>query len=123
MSDFIRDHKRHFHFNDFIKTALAEDLGEGDHTALCTIPPGSRASMQLMIKERGILGGVEAAEKIIRYIDLKSVFRQQIKDGTEVRPGQIAFTVIGNARRLLSAERLVLNVMQRMSGIATTTAD
>jgi nicotinate-nucleotide pyrophosphorylase (carboxylating) len=123
MTDFLAANRRHFHFKEFMSSALAEDTGEGDHTAHCTIPRKKQTAMQLLVKEKGVLAGVEAAEKIMWHIDRRIVFRQLLQDGTIVSPGQIAFTVKGNAARLLMAERLVLNVMQRMSGIATKTAD
>ena len=94
--------------DDLIKLAFAEDIGDGDHTTLCCIPENAMGKSKLLIKEEGILAGVEMAQRII-------------KDGTAVKPGDIAFTVEGKVRSLLQTERLMLNVMQRMSGIATVT--
>src|SRR4051812_5844967 len=122
MTDFVRRHKSHFNFKQFVKNALLEDVGDGDHTSLSTIPASQKGRMHLLVKENGILAGVEAAEKILRLIDKKFVFKSLIADGTPVKKGDIAFTVEGNSIKLLTAERLLLNVIQRMSGIATKTA-
>lgn len=107
--------------NHFIRLALKEDIGSGDHTSLSTIPANAVNTASLIIKEKGILAGVELAKEIFSAIDrgLKiTVFK---KDGSRVKKGDIGFTVRGKARSILTAERVVLNCMQRMSGIATMT--
>jgi nicotinate-nucleotide pyrophosphorylase len=106
---------------DLICLAFAEDIGDGDHTTLSTIPESARGKVQLLIKEQGVLAGVEIAEKIFHTFDPDLKIEFFIEDGVEVNPGDVAFTVEGKTRSLLQTERLVLNVMQRMSGIATTT--
>lgn len=121
MTDFVKLHQKHFNFKKFISDAFKEDVGDGDHTSLSTIPSAHKGTMQLIVKEDGILAGVEAARMIFKIADPKIKFTQLIKDGTKVTKGQIAFKVEGNTQRLLTAERLVLNIMQRMSGIATKT--
>lgn len=121
MIDFVKLHQKHFNFRQFILDAFKEDVGDGDHTSFSTIPSNHKGTMQLIVKEDGILAGVEAAKQIFKIIDPKIKFSQLIKDGTKVSKGQIAFKVEGNSQKLLTAERLVLNIMQRMSGIATKT--
>jgi nicotinate-nucleotide pyrophosphorylase (carboxylating) len=121
MSDFIRRHQKHFNFSQFIASAFREDEGDGDHTSLSVIPANHRGKMQLLVKDAGIIAGVEAARKIFKQLDKKIRFKILINDGAKVNKGDIVFTVEGNSRKLLTAERLVLNVMQRMSGIATKT--
>ena len=106
---------------DLIRLAFAEDIGDGDHTTLSTIPESAQGKVQLLIKEQGVLAGVEIAEKIFHTFDPDLKIEVFIEDGAEVNPGDVAFTVEGKTRSLLQTERLVLNVMQRMSGIATTT--
>jgi nicotinate-nucleotide pyrophosphorylase (carboxylating) len=105
----------------FIKNAIAEDLGDGDHTSLSTIPANAQGSARLIIKEAGVLAGVELAEAIFKAIDAGLVTTIFLTDGTQVAYGDVALTVQGNTRSILLAERLVLNCMQRMSGIATKT--
>ncbi|MCL1938144.1 MAG: carboxylating nicotinate-nucleotide diphosphorylase [Candidatus Azobacteroides sp.] len=107
--------------DDLIKLALKEDIGEGDHTTLATIPASATGKMQLIIKEEGILAGVEIAKHIMLTFDPELKMEILLHDGDKVKPGNIAFTVEGKVQSLLQIERLVLNVMQRMSGIATTT--
>ncbi|MDL2244430.1 carboxylating nicotinate-nucleotide diphosphorylase [Parabacteroides sp. OttesenSCG-928-J18] len=110
------------HFiEDLIKLAFAEDIGDGDHTTLSSIPATAMGKSQLIIKEDGVLAGVEIAKRIFHAFDPDLKINIFIKDGTEVKVGEIAFTVEGKVQSLLQTERLVLNVMQRMSGIATTT--
>jgi len=121
MSDFVKLHAKHFDLKKFISNAFKEDIGDGDHTVLSTIPLSHKGKMELKIKEDGILAGVKAAQLIFKEADNKIKFKAVIKDGEKVKKGQVAFTVEGNTRKLLSTERLVLNVMQRMSGIATKT--
>ena len=110
-----------FDIDRFIRESLKEDVGSGDHTSLSTLPPDARNRARLIIKDDGILAGVELAQKIFRAIDPGIRMKIRIKDGARVRRGDIAFTAEGNARSLLTAERLILNCMQRMSGIATKT--
>lgn len=110
-----------FDLQAFIANAIREDIGDGDHTSLACIPVTTEKSAKLLCKENGILAGMEIAEAIFRYIDPALVFSPLLKDGDQVKKGDIAFEVSGPARSILMAERLVLNCMQRMSGIATTT--
>lgn len=107
--------------DDLIKLAFVEDIGDGDHTTLCCIPENAMGKSKLLIKEEGILAGVEMAQRIFKDFDPNLKMEIFIKDGTAVKPGDIAFTVEGKVRSLLQTERLMLNVMQRMSGIATVT--
>lgn len=107
--------------DQFIKNAVAEDLGDGDHTSLSTIPADAKGKAKLLVKEDGIIAGIELAVEIFNYIDAGLVTEVLIADGTAVKYGDIALTVSGSSRSILLAERLVLNCMQRMSGIATTT--
>ena len=101
--------------------AFAEDIGDGDHTTLCCIPETAQGKSKLLVKEPGILAGVEIAGKIFKKFDPTLQMEVFIKDGSEVKPGDIAFIVSGKVRSLLQTERLMLNIMQRMSGIATMT--
>lgn len=121
MTNYILAHKKHFNFKTFVQNALQEDVGDGDHSALATIPNNKKGKCHLLVKENGILAGVEAAKEILKIIDPKFKITIYIKDGTAVKVGDIAFIVEGSSQKLLTAERLVLNVMQRMSGIATKT--
>lgn len=105
----------------FIKTALAEDIGDGDHSSLGSIPRGQVSHARLIIKDSGVLAGVALAERILRYVDKYVSIEFFKKDGDLVNKHDIAFTVKGDAQALLSAERVILNCMQRMSGIATYT--
>ncbi|PUV21131.1 carboxylating nicotinate-nucleotide diphosphorylase [Sphingobacterium athyrii] len=105
----------------FVKQSVAEDVGDGDHTSLSTIAAGAQGEAKLIVKDDGVLAGVEVAQAIISYIDETLACDVFIQDGSQVKVGDIAFFVRGNIRSILLAERLVLNVMQRMSGIATTT--
>lgn len=108
--------------NDLIELAIREDIGDGDHTSLASIPHDERGRMKLLIKQEGILAGVEVAEMILRRLDPDVKFEKLLEDGTHVKPGDIAFYVEGRLISLLQAERILLNVMQRMSGVATQTA-
>jgi len=105
----------------FVELAIAEDKGNGDHTSLACIPEDAQNKAQLLVKESGIIAGIEIAAKVFKTInsDLKITLNK--KDGDVVVKGDIAFFVEGNSRSILLAERLVLNIMQRMSGIATIT--
>lgn len=107
---------------NLLNLAFAEDIGDGDHTTLCCIPATQKGKVQLIIKEEGVLAGVEIAEKIFHKFDPELKIETFISDGAKVKPGDIAFTVEGKEQSLLQTERIVLNVMQRMSGIATQTA-
>jgi len=105
----------------FITHALQEDVGDGDHTTLSCISSDAQGTAALKIKQEGVLAGVDVAKHIFNHLDNKVQFNAFIEDGTLVNPGQIAFEVIGSVYTILTAERLVLNTMQRMSGIATLT--
>lgn len=105
----------------FIKTAIKEDVGDGDHSALACISEHQESKAQLLIKDEGILAGVEMAKKIFTAYDPSLKVETYMKDGDSMQKGDIAFKVYGSARSILTAERLVLNCMQRMSGIATYT--
>lgn len=107
--------------DELIDLAFAEDVGDGDHTTLSTIPAEAMGRQQLIIKEHGIIAGVEVAREVFRRFDPSLKMTVYINDGTEVNPGDVAFVVEGPVRSLLQTERLMLNIMQRMSGIATTT--
>lgn len=105
--------------NEFIAAGLKEDIGAGDHTSLATIPADSRSRALLKIKDYGVLAGVEMAEHIFRHLDPTSKLTVHKTDGSDVLWGETAFEVEANTRALLQGERLALNTMQRMSGIAT----
>jgi nicotinate-nucleotide pyrophosphorylase (carboxylating) len=107
--------------DELIGLAFAEDIGDGDHTTLCSIPAGATGRSRLIIKENGVLAGVAVAEKIVHHFDPELKMTVYIQDGADVQKGDIAFVMEGKVQSLLQTERLVLNVMQRMSGIATTT--
>jgi nicotinate-nucleotide pyrophosphorylase (carboxylating) len=103
----------------FIDIALKEDVGERDHTSFACIPSDNRAEGKLLVKTNGIIAGMEVAERIFKRLDKKITIDRFFNDGDKVNKGDLAFIVDGNARKLHTGERLVLNVMQRMSGIAT----
>jgi nicotinate-nucleotide pyrophosphorylase (carboxylating) len=105
----------------FIQNALAEDVGDGDHTSLSTIPQGQQGKAKLLIKDSGIIAGVDVALEIFKAIDPNLKLEVIINDGEPVKHGDIAFFVSGSVHSILKAERLVLNTMQRMSGIASKT--
>lgn len=107
--------------DQFIKNAIAEDKGDGDHTSLSTIPANAQGRAKLLIKESGVIAGVELALEIFKQVDPALQTEVFINDGAEVKYGDVALTVSGSAQSILLAERLVLNCMQRMSGIATKT--
>ncbi|WP_435597519.1 nicotinate-nucleotide diphosphorylase, partial [Paramuribaculum intestinale] len=107
---------------ELIRLAFAEDVGDGDHTTLSTIPAEARGRQRLIIKEEGILAGVDVARRVFEYFDPELKMTVYMTDGTHVKPGDVAFEVEGSVRSLLQTERTMLNIMQRMSGIATTTA-
>ena len=104
-----------------LELAFAEDIGDGDHTTLCCIPDDAMGKSHLLVKEEGILAGVEMARKVFNKFDPTMEMDVMIHDGAHVKPGDIAFVVTGKVRSLLQTERLMLNIMQRMSGIATMT--
>lgn len=105
----------------FIVNALAEDVGDGDHTSLATIPAGTQGKARLLVKDTGIIAGVELAQYIFGEVDASLKVNVLITDGAPVKPGDIVLEVSGDTQSILKAERLVLNCMQRMSGIATKT--
>lgn len=107
--------------DDLLNLAFAEDIGDGDHTTLSTIPADAMGCSRLIIKEDGILAGVDIAEKVLHKVDPSIKMEIFIHDGAEVKKGDIAFTAEGPVRALLIAERTMLNIMQRMSGVATMT--
>lgn len=111
-----------FDLNAFIKQALEEDIREGDHTSLATIAEDEWGTAVLKIKDDGVLAGMEVAKAIFNHFDPSLHFDQILNDGDHISKGQEAFKVSGKIRSILSTERLVLNLMQRMSGVATTTA-
>jgi len=104
-----------------IELAFSEDIGDGDHTTLCCIPAEATGESRLLIKEEGILAGVEIAKKVFHNFDPELQVDIYIEDGARVKPGDIAMSVKGRTRSLLQTERLMLNILQRMSGIATMT--
>jgi nicotinate-nucleotide pyrophosphorylase (carboxylating) len=106
----------------FITTALAEDVGDGDHSSLASIPENAVSKARLLVKENGVLAGVVLAESIFKTVDQDLIISVKIQDGQTVKYGDVAFVVEGRSRSILTAERLVLNCMQRMSAIATLTA-
>ncbi|TEW69546.1 carboxylating nicotinate-nucleotide diphosphorylase [Mucilaginibacter phyllosphaerae] len=109
--------------HQFIVNALKEDVGDGDHTSLATIAAGTQGKAKLLVKDTGILAGVELAQEIFRTVDPELKVTVFLNDGAGVKPKDVAFEVEGDAQAILKAERLVLNCMQRMSGIATKTHD
>lgn len=106
---------------DLLNLAFAEDIGDGDHTTLSTIPADAMGRSKLLIKEKGIVSGTEIAFQVLHAIDPDIKINKLIKDGSEVNTGDIVFTAEGRVRSLLMAERTLLNIMQRMSGVATMT--
>lgn len=108
--------------DDLLTLAFAEDIGDGDATTLSTIPADEMGRQQLIIKEEGTLAGVDMARRVFQKFDPSLKMTVFIEDGAHVKPGDIAFVVEGPVRSLLQTERVMLNIMQRMSGIATTTA-
>ena len=106
-----------------IKHWLTEDIGDGDHTTLCCIPADAIGRSRLIVKDTGIIAGIEVAKKVFEIFDNELRITQYMHDGDEVKPQDIAFEVEGKVRSLLQTERLMLNIMQRMSGIATRTRE
>ena len=109
------------YIDDLIDIAIKEDIGDGDHTSLSCIPENAIGKAQLLIKENGIIAGIELAKKIFHKIDPSLTFEQLLNDGDAIKTGDVAFIIAGHSISILKAERLVLNFMQRMSGIATNT--
>ncbi len=109
------------YINDLIEIAIKEDIGDGDHTSLSCIPSNAIGKAKLLVKEEGIIAGVDLAKDIFNKIDAELVFTEFMTDGQAVNSGDIVFTIEGKSQSILQAERLVLNFMQRMSGIATQT--
>lgn len=105
----------------FIENAVKEDIGDGDHTTLSCIPETAQGKANLIAKQEGIIAGSDIARRIFYFFDKHILFEQLINDGESIKPGDIVFTVDGKTHAILQAERLALNVMQRMSGIATQT--
>jgi nicotinate-nucleotide pyrophosphorylase (carboxylating) len=108
--------------DQLIKQAIAEDIGDGDHSSLACIPDDAKGEVQLLVKEAGVLAGTEIARKVIAEIDPELKMKVYIADGSRIKKGDIALTISGRVLSILQAERLILNFMQRMSGIATQTA-
>ena len=104
-----------------IKNAIREDVGDGDHSSLACIPNSAKGKAKLLVKDEGVIAGVEFAKKVFHYIDEKLKLKFFINDGENVKSGDIVFYVEGSSQSILKAERLVLNAMQRMSAIATKT--
>lgn len=109
--------------DDIILIALKEDIGVGDHSTLSCVPETAQGSAQLLVKENGVLAGVEVAKRILFLFDPTLRMKQVIADGAAVKKGDIAFYINGSSRSILTLERTLLNVMQRMSGIATQTSE
>ena len=108
--------------DELISLAIKEDIGDGDHTSICCIPAEQQGRMRLLCKQEGIIAGIEIARLVLERLDPTMQFEQLIEDGTRVKVGDVAFYVSGSERSLLQAERILLNIMQRMSGVATQTA-
>ena len=108
--------------DDLIELCIREDIGDGDHTSLACIPADEHGRMRLLCKQEGVIAGIEISQIVLRRLDPEMHFEQILRDGDRVRPGDVAFYVSGRLRSLLQAERILLNIMQRMSGVATQTA-
>lgn len=108
--------------DELIELAIKEDIGDGDHTSLCCIPASEQGRMRLLCKQEGVIAGIEIAQIVLERLDPTMQFEQLLHDGDRVKPGDVAFYVSGSLRSLLQAERILLNIMQRMSGVATQTA-
>ncbi|MDQ3047590.1 MAG: carboxylating nicotinate-nucleotide diphosphorylase [Bacteroidota bacterium] len=117
----LPEHLYNFNVKNFISQAIAEDSGDGDHTSLACIPSSAQGKAHLLVKENGILAGVDLAFLIFNQVDPSLKVKKLMKDGQSIKKGDIVLTVSGSSRSILLAERLVLNCMQRMSGIATFT--
>ena len=108
---------------EFILKGIEEDIGEGDHSSMASIPENATGKAKLLIKEKGILAGVKIAEEVFSEIDNQLKTTVYINDGSKIFPGDVVLLVAGNLRSILRSERLVLNIIQRMSGIATSTRE
>ncbi len=108
--------------DELIELAIKEDIGDGDHTSLCCIPAEEHGRMRLLCKQEGVIAGIEIAKMVLHRLDSEMQFEQILQDGARVKMGDVAFYVSGRLRSLLQAERILLNIMQRMSGVATQTA-
>ena len=108
--------------DELIELCIKEDIGDGDHTSLCCIPADAHGRMRLLCKQEGVIAGIEVAQMVLDRLDPEMRFEQILNDGDRVKPGDVAFYVSGRLRSLLQAERILLNIMQRMSGVATQTA-
>ena len=108
--------------DELIELCIKEDLGDGDHTSLACIPADEHGRMRLLCKQEGVIAGIEIAQIVLHRLDPEMRFEQVLRDGDRVKPGDVAFYVSGRLRSLLQAERILLNIMQRMSGVATQTA-
>ena len=104
---------------EIIKNALAEDIGSGDHSSLASVPAGAKGKMKLLAKANGIIAGIEVAKEVLKQVDPSISVNCFMKDGDEIKTGDIVFELEGPARSMLTAERTLLNFMQRISGIAT----
>ena len=107
--------------DEIIIASLGEDIGEGDHTSISTIPSSAIGTARLLVKEDGVIAGVNIAERVFKHVDNSLSIARFIEDGCRVKRGNIVFEVSGSSQKILTAERTVLNFMQRMSGIATQT--
>jgi nicotinate-nucleotide pyrophosphorylase (carboxylating) len=108
-------------WQEIISNALREDIGDGDHSSLACIPSSAQGTAKLLVKDSGIIAGIEVAKEVCRQVDDSLVFEAILEDGAKVVPGDVAFYLHGSAQSILAAERTLLNFMQRMSGIATQT--
>ncbi len=108
--------------DELVELCIKEDLGDGDHTSLSCIPADEHGRMRLLCKQEGVIAGIEIARIVLDRLDPEMRFEQLLDDGSRVKPGDVAFYVSGRLRSLLQAERILLNIMQRMSGVATQTA-
>jgi nicotinate-nucleotide pyrophosphorylase (carboxylating) len=106
-----------------IKSAFIEDIGDGDHSSLACVPSAAIGKAKLLVKDKGILAGVEIAKQVFEHYDSKMEFKQFMNDGDDIKTGDIVFEIEGTSQSILACERLALNIMQRMSGIATKTAE
>lgn len=111
-----------FEVSQIIANAIREDVGDGDHSSLACIPKDAVGKAKLLVKDKGVIAGVDFALEVFQYVDPKLKVEVLIKDGAKVEHGDIVLTVSGPSQSILKAERLVLNAMQRMSAIATKTA-
>lgn len=109
------------YLHDFIVRCLEEDIGDGDHSSLACIRSDAKGKARLLVKEKGVLAGVRIAQKVFSIVDSDLQLKLYLEDGSEISPGDIVFIVSGRQQSILKSERLVLNIMQRMSGIATST--